>query len=454
MNTRELVLDMLLEMERQGTYSNILIKNVLDKHDYLPVREKAFIKRLTEGVLERRLQLDYVLDAFSKTPVQKMKPLIRSLLRMSVYQLLFMDGIPDSAVCNEAVKLASKRRFQSLKGFVNGVLRSIARNEKEIAEGRFYPDPVQSPVSYLSVLYSMPEQLVEIWLKRYGMERTERILQDLLRIHPVTIRFRESLEGEERERLLEEMAAQGVAIQLHPYLPYAYNLTHLEGVKRLAGFAEGAFMVQDVSSMFCVECAGIQEGNLVVDVCAAPGGKSIHAAEKLRGTGQVLSRDISEEKTRLIEENAERMCCSHLQVQVFDARVFDQSLEEKADVVLADLPCSGLGVLGKKRDIRYQLTEQMLEELPALQKTILDTVWKYVKVGGILLYSTCTIREEENEDIRHWFLENYPFEAVEIDQVLSQIPERQTAQEGYLQFLPGTHETDGFFLAKFRRIKE
>lgn len=454
MNTRELILDMLLEMEKQRTYSNILIRKVLDKYDYLPAKEKAFIKRVTEGTLERRLQIDWLLDGFSGIPVRRMKPLIRSLLRMSVYQLLFMDGIPDSAVCNEAVKLAAKRRFQSLKGYVNGVLRSIARSREEIARGRFYPNREEAPVQYLSVLYSMPENLVEMWLGRYGMERTEGMLEAMLQTHPVTIRFQESLDSMGRERLIKAIEAQGIGFRAHPYLSYAGSLTRLEGLRKVPGFEEGAFAVQDVSSMFCVECAGIREGDLILDVCAAPGGKSTHAAEKLRGTGRVIARDISLEKTELIEENAERLGYKNIEVQVFDAAVPDEEMAERADVVLADLPCSGLGILGKKRDIKYQVTEEMLRELPKVQKRILDTVWKYVKPGGTLVYSTCTIRAEENEEILRWFLENHPFEAVPIDTAMPRVPEKQTAKHGYIQFLPGIHETDGFFLAKLRRRQE
>ena len=222
MNLRELVLDMLIELEKGKVYSNILIRNVLDKYDYLPAKDKAFIKRVTEGVLERRIQIDYVINAYSKIPVEKMKPLIRNLLRMSVYQLLFMDGVPDSAVCNEAVKLAAKRKFQSLKGFVNGVLRNIARRKEEPA-----PDKQAHPIEYLSVTYSMPEHFINDWMKTYGEERTEKMLQAMLEIHPVTIRLKESLSAKEKEALFLEMGKRGIGVEAHPYLPYAYRLSHV-----------------------------------------------------------------------------------------------------------------------------------------------------------------------------------------------------------------------------------
>lgn len=471
MNLRELILDMLLEMERERTYSNILIRNVLDKYDYLMPQEKAFIKRVTEGTLERRIQLDYIIDSCSKVPVKKMKPLIRNLLRMSVYQILFMDGVPDSAVCNEAVKLAGKRKFQSLKGFINGVLRNIARNKQRMIpqqpvvpeclkasdtnfQNAFYPDREKEPVRYLSVIYSMPEFLVDLWIGDYGVEQTERMIKAMLEIHPVTIRLKESLSDREKKELIEEIKETGVHVKKHPYLPYAYTFSHMEGIHGIPGFEEGLFTVQDVSSMLCVECAGIRAGDFVLDVCAAPGGKSTLAAQKLNGTGKVLAQDVSEDKTELILENMQRQRLTNMEIAVQDACVYEEALFKRADVLFADLPCSGLGILGKKRDIKYNVTREGLQELPLLQKKILDTVWQYVKPGGILIYSTCTIHKKENEEIVRWFLENHPYEPMDISGAMPDVPEKETAEKGYLQLLPGVHETDGFFIAGFLRTME
>lgn len=455
MNTRELVLDMLLEMERERVYSNLLIRRALDKYDGLPVKDKAFVKRVAEGTLERRIQIDYIIDQFSRTPVKKMKPLIRNLLRMSVYQMLFMDTVPDSAVCNEAVKLAEKRKFQALKGFVNGILRHIAREKAVILSGggekEFYPDREKASLAYLSVLYSMPECLAAMWLEEYGMERTEKMLRAMLEVRPVMIRMKESLTEEEKKGLLRDMEKAGIRAERHPYLSYAYSLEHVEGVRNIPGFDEGAFTVQDVSSMLCIECAGIKKGSFVVDVCAAPGGKSTHGAEKAGKKGRVVARDISEEKVDLIRENAERMRLENIKAEVFDATAYDKELEGKADVVLADVPCSGLGVLGRKRDIKYHMTEEMLEELPGMQKKILEKAQRYVKPGGTLVYSTCTIRREENEENVRWFLEHFPFTAEDISGSLVNVPQAGTAADGYLQLLPGVHSADGFFIAVFRR---
>ena len=449
-NTRALVLDMLMEITAGRGYSHIVIRSVLEKYNYLDVQEKAFIKRLTEGTLERMLQIDYCIDMVSKVPVKKMKPLIRNLLRMSVYQLLFMDMVPDSAVCNEAVKLAEKRKFGQLKGFVNGVLRSIARQKEDIR----YPDEKQAPAAFLSVFYSMPLWIVELWLTEYGAERTKIILKALLEEHPVTVRLEENLPETEKEAVLNKLRTVCSEMEPHPYLPYAFVLKGVEGMNGLTAFREGKLYVQDVGFMFAVECAGIQKGDRVLDICAAPGGKALHAASKLilAGGGIVEARDVSEDKAALIEENRKRMGLDNIVVKVQDATAYDGASEETADVLLADIPCSGLGVIGKKRDIKYNVKPENMKELLELQKKILSNAARYVKRGGTMIFSTCTIHREENEGLLEWFLEQFPFELQSLDDCLPMELQNETTQKGYIQLLPGIHKTDGGFLAKLKRV--
>lgn len=473
---REIVLDTLMSLEKSGDYSNRLIRGVLDKYDYLEGRDKSFIKRVTEGVIERRPELDYYLDHVSSLPVRKMKPLIRSLLRMGAYQILYMDAVPDRAVCNEAVNLAGKRGFGSLKGFVNGVLRALSKGKGNLP----LPDGEKEPVRFLSVKYSMPDWIVELWLAGYGREAAERILAGLMRIHPVSLRFSSVLPGEEREGWVKRLREAGVGIQENPYLPYVFFAERTDNIGMLPGYGEGAFMVQDASSALAVEAARIKDTDFVMDICAAPGGKSILAAEKASG---VLSRDISPAKTDVLEENIRRMKASNIQVQVYDATSFDGEYEEKADVVFMDVPCSGLGVIGKKRDIKYRVTRQETEELAALQRRIVDNSWRYVKPGGILLYSTCTIHTGENEAMVKYISENLPFEPVSLEGTLPtalweqkkrleeelrqagawgdkshqpQVPLQLTEaqQASCIQLLPGYMECDGFFFAKFRRRED
>lgn len=429
-NTREIVLDMLLAIERGDDYSHKLMKAVLDKYDYLEAQEKAFMKRLAEGTIEQQLKLDYVLDQFSSVPVKKMKPLIRCLMRMSVYQILYMDSVPDSAVCNEAVKLASKRKFQNLKGFVNGVLRNIARNKEQIK----WPDQAKEPDLWLSIRYSMPLWLVQLWQTQYGRERTLKMLEAIEKVHPVCIRFRTTLDKSARLGYIAQMEKLGVKVTPSPVLDYAYLLEKTEGIAALPGYEEGAFTVQDVSSMLAVEEAGIRNTDFVMDICAAPGGKSLLAAEKAK---KVLSRDVSEGKLALIEENAARMQADNISVEQWDASVTDTQYIEAADVVLMDVPCSGLGVMGKKRDIKYHVTPEGLKEITELQRKIVAASWQYVKPGGVLLYSTCTVRREENEEMCAWICREFPF-----------------TMESCRQLFPGEDDCDGFFFARLRRADE
>ena len=445
-NIREIIVDTLLMMEKEKVFSHHAIRAVLDKYDYLDPKDKAFFKRIMEGTVERRIELEYHLNQFSKVPVAKMKPFIRSLMLMSAYQLLYMDSVPDSAVCNEAVKLAGKRHFQNLKGFVNGVLRALAKSKEHLT----LPDRKKAPLEYLSVKYSMPEWIVRLWLDEYDLSKVERILEGLLEIHPVPLRFSTLLSEVEREQLCQEIVKRGGKLTQSDYLPYVYYLEDGDDVTKLPGFAEGKFTVQDVSSALAVEMAGITAADFCIDVCAAPGGKTILASEK---ANRVLSRDVSEEKIAYIEENLQRLNVSNVTTQVFDGRLKDTELKEKADVVLLDVPCSGLGILGKKRDIKYHLSEEGLESLLELQKEIIASSVDYVKPGGTLLYSTCTIRKQENTDMAAWIFGEFGLEPVSIrEQLPEELKNLLTDETGaFLQLLPGYAKADGFFIAKFRK---
>ncbi|MBP5733764.1 MAG: 16S rRNA (cytosine(967)-C(5))-methyltransferase, partial [Lachnospiraceae bacterium] len=240
-NAREIVLDVLLSLEKEEDLSHRLLRNVLNKYDHLDARDKGFIKRVTEGVMERRMELDYYLDQYSKLPVRKMKPLIRNLLRMSTYQILYMDAVPDSAACNEACKLADKRKFHQLKGFVNGILRRIAADKENLT----LPDPQKDLKKWLCVKYSMPELITEEWLSEYGPELTERILKGLLEIRPVSLRISEKLSKDEVCALKKRLAESGKGMSQSPYDERGFLATELEGAESLEDFREGNLTVQD-----------------------------------------------------------------------------------------------------------------------------------------------------------------------------------------------------------------
>lgn len=445
--TRELVLGILLEVTRDGEYSHIALRNVLNKYQYLDKKERAFITRVTEGTLERMIEIDYIINQFSKVKVNKMKPVIRNILRSAVYQLKYMDGIPNSAVCNEAVKLATKKGFANLKGFVNGVLRNIERNLDTIT----YPDE-SDLVAHLSVKYSMPEWILKQWMGMYSRETIETMLQDFLEEKPTTIRCNQNQITV--DALVEKLEKEGVHVEKHPYLPYALWISSYNYLADLESFQDGAFHVQDISSMLVAQIAQPKEGDAVIDVCAAPGGKSLHMAEMLKGTGHVEARDLTDYKVNLIWENIMRSGMKNIEAVRFDATVLDEESIEKADIVVADLPCSGLGVLGKKTDLKYKMTEKTQDDLVALQRDILSKVKEYVKPDGTLVYSTCTIHEKENLGNVHWFLENNKeFELVSIKELLCDELKDYVVEGGCLQLLPGVHEGDGFFIAKFKKVK-
>lgn len=443
-NARELALGILLDVTKDGEYSHIAVANVLGKYQYLDKKDRAFITRIAEGTLENLIQINYVIDQFSKVPASKMKPVIRCIIQSAAYQILFMDAVPDSAACNEAVRLAKKKGFRNLGGFVNGVLRSVSRGRGQVR----WPDQDREPELYLSVRYSVPEWMVRMWKEEFAydwgnaqqFQDMERMLQAFLEPAPVTVRTDTGrCTPQELKRKLE---AEGVNAVISEELPYALQITGYDYLGALQSFREGLFYVQDISSMLVAQAAAPREGDFVLDVCAAPGGKAIHIAQMMHGTGHVLARDLTEYKAGLLAENMRRCQVRNMEAQVWDARIFDEPLAGKADIVIADLPCSGLGVMRKKKDIRYKMTPEKMEELARLQREILSAVCHYVKPGGKLVYSTCTIHWEENEGNAQWFARQFPdFKLVRSRQIL---PERA---QGH------SFGRDGFYIAQFRREK-
>ncbi len=424
-NNREIILGILLEVAEHGAYSHIAIRNALEKYQFLEKQERSFITRVCQGTLERMITIDYMISQFSKVKLGKMHPTVRCILRSSVYELKYMDAIPAAATCNEAVKLAQKKGLGSLKGFVNGVLRNIARNLDSVAlSGR------EDPWQYLSVAYSMPLWILELWAKSYSQEQIEGFLEAFLTKTPTSIRVNRMRAG--KEELRQELAAEGIKAADAVGLPDALWIEGYDYLGKIPAFLDGKFYVQDLSSMQAALWAAPKEGDYVIDACAAPGGKSLHAAELMRGTGLVEARDLTPYKVSLIQENAKRCHMQNVRPMVADARVLDEGRIGKADIVIADLPCSGLGALGKRPDLKYKMTPEMCRELSLLQREILHTVQQYVKPGGTLVYSTCTINPAENEENVAWFLKLHPHFTLE-------------KQE---QILPGDMAGEGFFLAK------
>lgn len=425
MDARDITLSVLLDMDTNNTFSNIAIDKALRQHQFDDKKDRAFITRLAEGVTERRITLDYIIDSFSKTKVNKCKPLIRCLLRMGTYQIMYMDSVPDSAACNEMVKLAKSHGFSSLSGFVNGVLRNISRHKDDIK----YPD--------YSIKYSVPQWLVRKLMTDYP-DRVEDILMGSYINRATSIRV--NTDKISREELKKLLLDKNIDVCIGAYDEKALRISGYDFIRKVPGYRQGYFTVQDESSMCAIRAAGIKEGDIIYDVCSAPGGKTTAAAEYLHGTGCVYSMDISSDKLSKIEDNAKRLGLENVTVSRHDARelIRDEKtgMPVKADVVIADVPCSGLGVMGRKNDIKYRVTEEALTELVTLQRQILDVVHQYVDVGGTLLYSTCTINPDENEKNVRWFLDKYKVFSLESERL----------------FVQGADDCDGFYYAVMKRI--
>ncbi len=463
-NPRAAALDILLEIFEKDTLSHLALRRGLQNHPEYDKQQRAFLTRLVEGTVERRLELDYIIGQYSSVPMKKMKPIIRNILRMGVYQLLYMDAVPDSAVCNEAVKLANKRGFAGLKGFVNGLLRKVASQKKEIS----YPSV--DTVEELSVRYSMPQWLVDTWCRAYGREQTVKMLQAVLKERPLIVHHNRS--AADAETVKKDLAARNVAVQSHPYHADAWVLEGVDRLETLEAFVKGWIQPQDISSQLTSDLAvqamkklwqdrkdgewQADEPLYILDVCGAPGGKSLYiadAAKDLSIPAVITSRDLTEDKTAMIEENRHRLHLDNMQVQVHDALIFDPAWEGRADLVVADLPCSGLGIMGRKNDIKYRMTSETQAELANLQRQILSVIWRYVRPGGYLLYSTCTINPAENDDNFRWIQENFPFRPVDITHWLPEALRTESVVGGSLQLLPGVHDSDGFFLTVLQREK-
>jgi len=366
-----------------------------------------------------------------------MKPIIMLLLEMAVYQLFFMDRVPDSAAINEAVKLAKKRGLTGLSGFVNGVLRNIARNKENIA----LPDKNKDLIQYLEIKY--PKAVVEHFINDYGSEKTEEILEAFEEKRLLVARATKN-----REELIKKLEAEGVKVSTDTIFPESLKILELDSLSYLESFEEGDFVIQDESSQFIGKIVGLPKGARVLDLCAAPGGKSLLFAE-MEEVDEIISCDISESKTELIEENVRRIGVSKIKTKVNDASLYNPDFMDGFDLVICDLPCSGLGVMGRKRDIKYNVTEDKIRELAKLQRTILENAVRYVKKGG----------RPENEENFTFISEFKGFSAVDFSDKIRGYVDRykdgerlvNEAKKGFIRLFPGELGTDGFFISEFMR---
>ena len=436
MNAREAAFISLQKYESSGVYSNIELPYAI-KRNHLEGAEKALYTALFYGVIERKLTLDYYIAALSERRNEDIDLDVRIILRLGLYQLLYLTKIPEAAAVNESVKLAGRFYTRKNSGsFINAILRSFLRERDKIT----FPDRTKAPVSYFSVAYSIPEWICHLWLDTYGEEKTEKLLATLNTRPALTLTVN-TLKNT-RAELLTLLSEEGIRADESAISPVSICIRGALPLDRLAPLA-GRYFVQDETSALCALAMDAKPGDTVLDACACPGGKSFGMALTMQNKGSVLARDLHKNKLSLIEKGAESLGITIIETGVQNAATPCEVMPV-FDKILCDVPCSGLGVIAKKSDIRYKNQED-IEKLPTLQAKILDVNSAYLKNGGTLVYSTCTLNPAENQKIVEAFLAAHP------DFALCPFTAGTLSSGGMLEILPYEYDTDGFFIAKLRK---
>ena len=442
---RQIALEILTDINDKGAYSNIALKKALQSHKHLSPLDKAFITEIVNGTLKYQIQIDFIIKQFTKMKLNKIAPMILNILRIGVYQIKFMTKVPVAAACNESVKLAKKFGHTGTVKFTNGVLRNIARNVMDL------PLPSKKDAEeYISIKYSHPKWLVRMWLKYYSRDFVEKLCEANNRAPYVTLRINTlKVNREEVKKIAVQLQME---IEDGVFWEEAIRVKGMYDLKKTDLYTKGYVQVQDESSMLVGHVVAPKEGDFVLDVTSAPGGKATHVAQLMQNKGTVIARDLHQHKIKLIEETSQRLGITCIQAQIFDATKLDLSLIDQADLVLVDAPCSGLGIIRKKPDIKMKKNECDFKDIIEIQKNILSTCHHYVKQGGSLIYSTCTINPEENIEQVNWFIKNYDFELEDISKYLPEkLRDHESALEGYIQLYPHIHHCDGFFIARLKR---
>jgi len=442
-NVREIALDLLTTIEKNQSYSNLLLNTTIEKNE-LSQKDVGLLTELTYGTLQRKMALDFYLNPFIKDN-KKLADWIHHLLRLTLYQMVYLDRIPDRAAIYEAVDIAKKRGHKGIASLVNGVLRSIQR------KGLPSLNEISDPNKRLAMETSHPEWLVTRWVDQFGFDKTKEMCEINLTAPMQTARVNlTKISRDECVVLLEE---DGFQIEKSPIIPEAIRC--LKGnLASTISFKYGMFTIQDESSMLATYALGAEKDEFVLDACAAPGGKSTHIAEKMNNTGEVISVDLHQHKVRLINDNARRLGLENIKTSVSDSRHLQDKFKDVLfDRILLDAPCSGLGVMRRKPDMKYTKTEKDLERLSTIQQDLLKSVSPLLKKGGILVYSTCTVDKEENENTVLKFLENNPDFEPDLT-FKDRMPEAvQPFITGYdLQVFPQDFGSDGFYIAVLKKV--
>lgn len=439
---RRAALEALLRVEREDAYSNLALNAAVKKYA-LDGRDASLAGALLYGVLEQKLLLDYVITSYSKTPLKKLQPEVLGILRMGVYQLLFMDKVPQSAAVNESVKLAKYKKLFSASGFINGLLRAVSRAQVKYT----LPDESKDKLSHISIKYSCPKEIIKLWQRAYGEAAALSILSSLSGRPPLTARVNTLLCG--REELAQKLLAEGIESEPVPFLKNALTLTHTGALESSPAFMEGLFTVQDLSSQLLCGLLSPKPGCVLSDVCAAPGGKSMNCAMYMENRGEIYAYDLYEHKISLMEQAAKRLHIGIVKPSARDA--LSNAPLVPSDYILCDVPCSGLGLLRRKPEIRYK-KDLGLDTLPELQYRILENSARYLKKGGTLFYSTCTLNPAENSGVVRRFLTGNPDFAPLLLSLPKGINRGIEENENELTLFPHVNGTDGFFISAMKRM--
>jgi 16S rRNA (cytosine967-C5)-methyltransferase len=442
-NVRSIAMDMLVAIEKNQSYSNLLLNTTIEKHE-LSAKDVGLLTELTYGTLQRRMALDYYLEPFVKDN-KKLANWVHHLLRLTLYQMVYLDRIPDRAAIYEAVEIAKIRGHKGIASLVNGVLRSIQR------EGLPSMEKVSDPNKRLSLETSHPEWLITRWVNQFGYEKTKEMCEINLTAPLQTARVNTTkISRDECVAILEE---DGYHIEKSPFIPEA--IRSLKGnLASTISFKYGMFTIQDESSMLAAYALGAEQNEFILDACAAPGGKSTHIAEKMNNTGEVISVDLHQHKVRLINDNAKRLGLENIKTSISDSRHLQEKFKtESFDRILLDAPCSGFGVMRRKPDMKYTKTDKDIERLSTIQQDLLMSVSPLLKKGGILVYSTCTVDKEENENTVKTFLDKHPDFEGDLT-FRNRMPEAiQPLISGFdLQIFPQDLGSDGFYIAVLRKV--
>lgn len=442
-NARKIALDVLLSVHKEGAYAGLSLNERLPQ-DGLKPEDRRLVTNLVYGTLENQGKLDYVLDQLMEFPAREMVQ--QDILRMGAYQILMLDRVPDSAAVNEAVKLVKQLGMESSAGFINAVLRNLIRRKEEL----IWPDKEAEPLEWLSVESSTPRWLTELLVDAYGFEEAQQVLCYRETSHPMVVRPNMTrLTDKQFEELLSKKElsfTRGIA-------PHAWLVTGASDLAADADYRAGLFSIQGQSSILAAETVEAKAGMRILDACAAPGGKSAYLCEKMQMTGRVFAWELHEKRVELLNGVKRRLGLDNLRPTARDATVFRDDLESTLDAVLLDAPCSGTGVMAEKPDIKQRLKKEDIPSIVAAQKKLLDTVCRYVKPGGRLVYSTCSVLPEENRLQMKDFLDRHP--EYQLVTLPASLPEELREKQGEygLQLLPHRDEVEGFFIAKMRRVR-